>query len=250
MDPRGIVAAATASAFSASLVDRGVDGAARILPVTFLVIVGTVLLYALTAAPVARRLGVVKPAGTRLLLVGGEPWVVEMGQSLQSAGLDVLMWAGAEEERERIRSAGIQLAHGDLLATATNPGARLEGVSAVFLVTDDDDFNALASVVMQDNVEGPVYRVGPPYDSHGVVAPYTGGDILFGRSLVRHTLAERYAAGARFVVRPTSAPLPPGHDMLFVVRADQRLEPVTENRPVRPEKGDSVVLLTPVSSGQ
>ncbi|MEI5710403.1 cation:proton antiporter, partial [Streptomyces brasiliscabiei] len=65
MDPRGIVAAATASAFSAGLVDRGVSGAARILPVTFLVIVGTVLLYALTAAPVARRLRVVKRAGTR-----------------------------------------------------------------------------------------------------------------------------------------------------------------------------------------
>lgn len=250
MDPRGIVAAATASAFSAGLVDRGEHGASEILPVTFLVIVGTVLLYALTAAPVARRLRVVKPAGTRVLLVGGEPWVVEMGQALRSAGLDVLMWAGAEEERERIRSAGVRLAQGDLLATATNPGARLEGVSAVFLATDDDDFNALASVVMQDNVEGPVYRVGPPHDSHGVVAPYTGGDILFGRSLVRHVLAERYEAGARFVVRPASAPSSPGHDTLFVLRADQRLEPVTENRRVRPEQGDSVVLLTPVSSGQ
>lgn len=79
----------------------------------------------------------------------------------------------------------------------------------MFLATDDDDFNALASVVMQDNVEGPVYRVGPPHGSHGVVAPYTGGDILFGRSLVRHVLAERYERGARFVVQPASAPLPP-----------------------------------------
>jgi hypothetical protein len=142
------------------------------------------------------------------------------------------------------------LARGDLLATATNPGARLEGVTAVFLATDDDDFNALASVVMQDNVEGPVYRVGPPHESHGVVAPYTGGAILFGSALVRHALAARYEAGARFVVRPASAPSPPGHDMLFVVRADQRLEPVTESRPITPEESDSVVLLTPVPSGQ
>lgn len=210
MAPRGIVAAATATAFSANLVDRGVDGAAKILPVTFLVIVGTVLLYALSAAPVARILGIVKPAGTRILLVGGEPWVVDLGRSLRSAGLDLLMWAGLAEERQRIADAGIQLATGDLLATATNPGARLEGVTAVFLATDDDDFNALASVVMQDSVEGPVYRVGPPQDSHGVVAPYTGGDILFGRSLVRHTLAARYEAGARFLVQPAPAPFRPG----------------------------------------
>ncbi|MER5935108.1 cation:proton antiporter [Streptomyces sp. NPDC002054] len=248
MDPRGIVAAATASTFTAGLVDRGVAGAGAILPVTFLVIVGTVLLYALTAAPVARRLGVVKPAGTRLLLVGGEPWVVEMGRTLRSAGLDVLMWAGLDEERERIKEAGIELATGDLLATATNPGARLEGVTAVFLATDDDDFNALASVVMQGNVEGPVYRVGPPQRSHGVVAPYTGGEILFGSSLVRHVLAARYEGGARFVVQPASAPRPPDHETLFVVRADRRLQPVTEKEQVTPEKGDSVVLLVPAAT--
>ncbi|MEV7374709.1 cation:proton antiporter [Streptomyces sp. NPDC090301] len=248
MDPRGIVAAATASAFSAGLVQRGVAGAEEILPVTFLVIVGTVLLYSLTAAPVARRLGVVREEGTRVLLVGGERWVVDLGRALRSAGLDVLMWAGRDEEREEIKQAGLDLAKGDLLATAINPGARLEGVTAVFLATDDDDFNALASIVMQDNVEGPVYRVGPPHDSHGVVAPYTGGDILFGRALVRHVLAERYGRGARFVVQPAVAPLPPEYDTLFVVRADHRLDPVTERRETVPQEGDTVVLLGPATT--
>jgi NhaP-type Na+/H+ or K+/H+ antiporter len=245
MDPRGIVAAATASAFSAGLVERGVPGAAEILPVTFLVIVGTVLLYALTAAPMARRLGVVKEEGRRVLLVGGEPWVVDLGGALRTAGLDVLMWAGREEEREAIRRAGLDLAQGDLLATAINPGARLEGVTAVYLATDDDDFNALASIVMEDNVEGPVYRVGPPHDSHGVVAPYTGGDILFGSSLVRHVLAERHGRGARFVTRPATTPLPPEYDTLFVVRADRRLDPVTERQEPVAKAGDTVVLLGP-----
>ncbi|WP_327265816.1 cation:proton antiporter [Streptomyces sp. NBC_01232] len=252
MDPRGIVAAATASAFSSGLVERGVPGAAKILPVTFLVIVGTVVLYALTAAPMARRLGVVTEEGRRVLLVGGEPWVVDLGRALRSAGLDVLMWAGLDEERERIKGAGMDLAKGELLATAINPGARVEGVTAVFLATDDDDFNALASIVMQDTVEGLVYRVGPPHDSHGVVAPYTGGDILFGRSLVRHTLAERYERGARFIVQPATAPLPREHDTLFVVRADHRLDPVTERKPATPQEGDTVVLLgpAPTAAGQ
>src|SRR6266567_423263 len=62
MDPRGIVAAATASTFSAGLVARHVGGASKILPVTFLVIVVTVAVYGLTAVPVARRLGVTRPA--------------------------------------------------------------------------------------------------------------------------------------------------------------------------------------------
>lgn len=250
MDPRGIVAAATASAFSAGLVERGVAGATKILPVTFLVIVGTVVLYALTAVPVARRLGVVKKEGTRVLLVGGQPWVIDLGRALRSAGLDVLMWAGREQEREAIKLAALDLAKGELLATAINPGARLEGVTAVFLATDDDDFNALASITMRDNVEGPVYRVGPQHDSHGVVAPYTGGDILFGRSLVRHVLAERYERGARFVVRPFSRTLPREHDTLFVVRADHRLVPATERQAAVPKEGDTVVLLGPAPAGR
>ena len=67
MDPRGIVAAATASTFSAGLVAQHVGGASKILPVTFLVIVVTVAVYGLTAVPVARRLGVTRPARARPL---------------------------------------------------------------------------------------------------------------------------------------------------------------------------------------
>jgi NhaP-type Na+/H+ or K+/H+ antiporter len=62
MAPRGIVAASTASAFSAPLVARGIGGASKILPATFLVIVATVTLYGLTATPVARLLRVTRTA--------------------------------------------------------------------------------------------------------------------------------------------------------------------------------------------
>lgn len=61
MAPRGIVAAATASTFSAQLVAQHIGGASKILPVTFLVIIATVALYGLTGVPVARRLGVTLP---------------------------------------------------------------------------------------------------------------------------------------------------------------------------------------------
>ena len=123
MAPRGIVAAATASTFAAGLVAKGIGGAAKILPATFVVIVATVTLYGLTAVPAARRLGVSRPARTRPLLVGGAPWVIELGRALQSAGLEVVMWAGLDQQREQIRRAGLELAPGELLAAATGRGA-------------------------------------------------------------------------------------------------------------------------------
>ena len=61
MDPRGIVAASTAASFSAPLVALGIGGASKLLPVTFLVIVGTVAIYGLGAVPLARKLGLHEP---------------------------------------------------------------------------------------------------------------------------------------------------------------------------------------------
>ena len=57
MDPRGIVAAATAASVGASLVAAKVDGAADLLPAAFIIITVTVFVYGLTAVPVAKALG-------------------------------------------------------------------------------------------------------------------------------------------------------------------------------------------------
>jgi NhaP-type Na+/H+ or K+/H+ antiporter len=248
MAPRGIVAASTASTFAAGLVAKHVQGAAKILPVTFLVIVVTVAVYGLTAAPVARRLGVTRPARTRPLLVGGEDWVVDLGSALRSLGLEVLMWAGFEEQRQRITKAGLDLAPGELLASATGRGAQLEGITAVLFLTAEDDFNALGSTVLQGNVDGAVYRLGARRPSHGVVAPYTGGEILFDSQLTRYELGRRYANGARIRTQVADGQTAAGRtpadgSLLFVVRADGRLAPATRSGPPESQAGDTLVTL-------
>jgi NhaP-type Na+/H+ or K+/H+ antiporter len=251
MAPRGIVAAATASTFGAGLVAKGIGGAARILPVTFVVIVATVTLYGLTAMPAARRLRVGRPARTRPLLVGGDAWVIDLGLALRSAGLDVLMWAGLDQQREQIRQAGLELAPGELLAAATGRGARLEGITAVLLLTDEDDFNALASVLLTESVEGHVYRLAPPQRSHGVVAPYTTGQILFRDGMTRPAVSGRYQDGARIVAhRVGDGVLPAGQDLLFLVRPDGQLAAVTQADTPTPQAGDTTVSLGPVPAAQ
>ena len=247
MAPRGIVAASTASTFSATLVGKGIGVAAKILPATFVVIVVTVTLYGLTAHPVARRLRVLRPARSRPLLVGGAAWVVDLGRALRTAGLDVLMWAGLAVERERIAAAGLALAPGELLADASGAGARLEGITGVLLLTEEDDFNALAAMTLRGNVEGPVHRLGPLSGSHGVVAPYAGDATLFGGGLSRPELARRYEHGARIVTAAADAGVPAGHDVLFLVTADGRLVPVTEEGRPAARPGDVAVLLGPAA---
>jgi NhaP-type Na+/H+ or K+/H+ antiporter len=247
MAPRGIVAAATASTFSAQLVAHNIGGASKILPVTFLVIVATVALYGLTAVPVAERAGVTRPARSRPLLVGGEAWVIDLAQALRSAGLDVILWAGFEQQREQIRRAGLELAPGELMAAATTRGAQLEGITAVLLLTEDD-FNALASADLAGSIEGPVYRIGARLPSHGVLAPYTGGETLFAASLTRYEVGCRHAAGGTISTRPAHGGIPAGSDLLFLVRANGTLAPVTRTSTPVAENGDTLVLLGPATA--
>lgn len=58
VDPRGIVAAASASSFAAALLAAGVDGAEKILPATFLIIAVTVFVYGLATKPMTALLKV------------------------------------------------------------------------------------------------------------------------------------------------------------------------------------------------
>ena len=205
MAPRGIVAAATASTFGAELAAQHIGGASKILPVAFLVIVATVALYGLTAVPVARRLGVTRPARSCPLLVGGDPWVIDLARALRTAGMKVVMWAPSADQRIQIQQASLELAPGEQLSSAVGQGTELEGVTAILLLTDEDHYNALAAATLAGNSDTPVYRLAP---SRGVVAPYVAGEPLFSPTLTHLGLTARYTAGARITTQSPDGGIP------------------------------------------
>jgi len=76
-----------------------------------------------------------------------------------------------------------------------------------------------------------------------VVAPYTGGEILFDAQLTRYELSRRYADGARVRVSTADGGAAADGNLLFVVRADGRLAPVTRSGPPESQAGDTMVVL-------
>jgi hypothetical protein len=154
----------------------------------------------------------------------------------------------ARRPRQQIKQAGLELASGEMLAAATGRGAQLEGITAVLLLTGEDDFNALGSIVLAGSVAGPVYRLGARQPGHGVVAPYTGGGILFDSRLTRYELSRLYGDGARICTEPADGSSAPADgNLLFLVRADGKLAPVTRSGPPEAQAGDTMVLLRPAS---
>ncbi|MFI5632677.1 cation:proton antiporter, partial [Streptomyces sp. NPDC051664] len=64
------------------------------------------------------------------------------------------------------------------------------------------------------------------------------GEVLFGTELTGVALPRRYEDGASMVTRPADQAVPAGCDMLFLIRGDGRLDPVTEGSRPLPGPGD------------
>jgi hypothetical protein len=247
MAPRGIVAAATASTFAPALVRAHVGGAAKILPVTFLVIVGTVAIYGLSAVPVARRLGVSRPPRASTLLVGGQPWVIDLGRALRQAGVDVVVWARLEDERKQVEGAGLELAPGEGLADALRERSELEEVSAVLMLTEEDGYNALAANALAGQSATPVYRLAPSHGYSIAAMEKAAATILFSDTLSHHEIARRYESGSRVRLQAADGAIPSGSDLLFVVDPKGALRPVTTSDAPTPASGDTAVMLVPAT---
>jgi NhaP-type Na+/H+ or K+/H+ antiporter len=246
MAPRGIVAAATATTFSAGLIAKGVGGASKILPVTFLVIVATVAVYGLTAAPVARRLKVLSPERTRPMLIGSQPWVIDLGETLRDAGLDVLMFAAYPDQQRAIESANLPLGQGELSTFALGQTATLEGITDIYLLTDEDDYNAVVDLLLHDlgGEDAPViYRLAPPPAHEAAITPSPDFAMLFGGGLDQSTMASRYQQGARIHAHTSNGKPPDDYTVLFVIDAAGKLRPATRSGTPEPKSGDTLVVL-------
>ncbi len=133
MAPRGIVAAAVASIFALRLSENNIPQTEFIVPITFIVIVGTVALYGLTAAPLARYLKVAQsnPQGT--LIIGAYPWVIELGKLLISKGFAVAVIDTNRDSIYNAKMAKIPAYHGSALSEELFENIDLDGIGKLII---------------------------------------------------------------------------------------------------------------------
>jgi NhaP-type Na+/H+ or K+/H+ antiporter len=243
MAPRGIVAGSTASAFGLQLASAGVDGASKILPIVFVVIFGTVVVYGLTGTLVARRLGVAGADGTLVLIVGGHRLARALGVALKRAGVGVRLWAGPQE-REAARSAGLEADSGRMLVDATNREAELEEVTDALLLSRSDDFNAIASIDLRAELgHGHVHRIAPDPDQPDLVMPVRG-DILGGERLTLGEFEQRLQSGGEIVATPVDGAATTGGGIpLLIVGAHGELRRADGATAPVPVPGDTLIEL-------
>ena len=106
--PRGIVAAAVGSVFALSMSKAGIQGADKIVPIIFLVIIVTVVLQSLTAIPIAKLLKIRQKRPSTVLIIGANHIARAIAKVLQEQKVDVYLSDPAWENCRLARMDGLK----------------------------------------------------------------------------------------------------------------------------------------------
>ncbi len=141
--PRGVVAAAVAGVFGPALGAQGNGGSELMLPLTFALIVSTVLLHGLSLGWLARRLDLSAPGSGGLLIAGANPWSRDLAKALHEQEVPVLV---ADQSRDRLRAlryAGVPVYQGELLSQHAESSLELGEMESLLAATENDAYNVL-----------------------------------------------------------------------------------------------------------
>ena len=143
--PRGIVAAAVSAIFAIRLHEAGHQGALLLVPLTFAVIIGTVLLQSATARPLARLLKVAEPAPNGFLIVGASTPARVVAKALQQLGSRVLLTDSSWENTSAARMEGLPVYFGNPASQHADAHLDLVGLGHLLGLSPAGELNALAS---------------------------------------------------------------------------------------------------------
>ncbi len=146
MAPRGIVAASVASVFALKLQAKGVNEARLLLPFTFSVVAMTVIVYGLSAAPLARRLGLSRGGQAGFLIIGGGLFGRELAKLLLQEKADVLLVDTNLDNIRQARLNGVPVVAANALSTQVIERISLSPIGRMLALTANHEVNALAAV--------------------------------------------------------------------------------------------------------
>ena len=167
--PRGIVAAAISSLFAFELQELAhadpafsVPGAEFLTPLTFMVIMGTVLLQGSTAKRWAQYLDISEADPQGFLLMGGHRLSAQLAPVLVKEGYTVKIIDTNYENVMEARKLGLHAIHGNILSEFLETNLHLSGIGRLLAFSRNDEANALACKHLEDEFgSSDVYQLPP-----------------------------------------------------------------------------------------
>ena len=144
--PRGIVAASVSALFALRLQAFGLRGADALVPLVFILIVGTVVLQSATARPLARWLKVAEPEPRGVLVFGADAVARVIARALADAGIHTVL---ADDDWDGVRLArmeGLNTFYGNPASPHAERNLDLAGIGRLLALSLHRERNSLACV--------------------------------------------------------------------------------------------------------
>lgn len=255
--PRGIVCAAVAAIFALRLEQQGAQGADLLVPLAFLVIIGTVVLQSLTAKSLAGWLDVRDPAPSGYLIVGGGRVGRMLAGALKDHDVRVIIADSDWDHISQARMEGIDTYFGSPISEHADRYLDLSGIGNLISLSGRSNFDALSAMHFrgefgaQQLYDLPTSAEGDPGNKHRI-AGRIRGKRLFGADVTHNEVLGYIRDG--WETKTTSLTEEFGLEqyletykdnalILFAVDASGRLRLVTEEQDWKPAAGWQVVSL-------
>lgn len=193
--PRGIVAAAVTSVFALELEHLAehrpddehlqilASQAGELVPLVFIVILGTVAFYGLLASPLARRLQLADKNPDGILFAGCDRWTRIVAKGLQDEGHAVLLVDTRFQNITDARMEGLRAVRANILSEFAEEELDLAGLGHLIGATPNDEVNSLAAREFQHQFgKAKVWQLAPAdHESHHTrsVATHVRGRYCF-----------------------------------------------------------------------
>ncbi len=258
--PRGIVAAAIAALFAIRLGTQGYEQAPQLVPLTFLVIIGTVVLQSATARPIARLLKVAEPEPKGFLIIGASPVARAIAIALCEKGFRTLLADTYWDNIRAARMAGLATYYGNAVSEHADRNLDLVGIGRVLALSPQKELNALACVRYRSELGNESVFALPATAEKDKEEERIGtprcGRLAFGYDVTYSKLASLLSQGAE--IHDTQLTDDFGFDdyndqyqkkaiPLFAIDGRGRLRPFTAEDSPKPSAGWTIVALVQAS---
>ena len=256
--PRGIVAAAVSALFALRLQALGEPGAAILVPLTFLMIIGTVLVQSATAGPLARWLRVADPEASGVMIVGGGAFARLVAKALAAQKIAVLVADDDWGNAQAARMDGLRTYYGNPVSEYADRRLDLVGIGNLFAMSARRELNTLACVRYRSEFGAAhvffLRNIAPGAKADADFTQTLSAPKLFSNETTLGELEQRVAKGWRvkttrltedFGYAQLRAQQGDGALLLFGINEQGRLRVATAERPLQPGTGWSVTVLAP-----
>lgn len=198
--PRGIVAAAIAALFAFKLTEYDFDGAKELVPLTFLVIISTVVLQSGTARIIASLLGVAEPEPRGFLIIGANAVARAIGRMLRDLGYTVTLTDSSWENIRAARMDNLGTFFGNPISAYADRNLYLVGIGHVLALSPHRELNVASSMRFRhefghENVYVLLTSTDTKVSEKHQVAQEHQGEVLFSRQISYNKLASMLSKG-------------------------------------------------------